>query len=374
MGPQVEVTGRDRSGAASRRRARKTVTKPHGRIFRPQAACQAAESFHEITGDLMTRALWLKSVREARLLWLSCATLLYGFCWVRVWITSQVDMSQFRGILKNIPEAWQRISPVPVEQLASYPTRIAMTYEEPLVYLAIALWTVARSSDCVSGEIGRGTMEMLLSQPTSRLKVMLTPTLVTMIGTALLVLVAWCGTWTGIATASVEMNRGMGLTIPLIGIEIPLSDVATGPEQVPMHNLVNAHIYWPTIVNVFALGFFLIGMGTLLSTCDRYRWRTIGIMVAFYVVQMIMEVIALAVEGWGWLRWFTFFSAYEPIAITSRSVIDPDYAWSWVQRDELGQWVTFGPMSYDAVLIGLGLIGVVTAAIVFQRRDLPAPL
>ena len=79
-------------------------------------------------------------------------------------------------------------------------------------------------------------------------------------------------------------------------------------------------------------------------------------------------------EGWGWLRWFTFFSAYEPIAITSRSVIDPDYAWSWVQRDELGQWVTFGPMSYDAVLIGLGLIGVVTAAIVFQRRDLPAPL
>ena len=215
---------------------------------------------------------------------------------------------------------------------------------------------------------------MLLSQPTSRSKALLIPTGVTVLGAALLVLVAWCGTWTGIETASVEMDRGFSLTIPLIDIEIPISGMADGPEHVAMHELVDAHIYWPTVLNLFALAFFLIGMGTLLSACDRYRWRTIGIMVAGYVIQMIMEVIALTVESCGWLKWFTFFSAYEPIAITSRSDLDPNYAWSWIQLDETGHWLSPGPLGYDAVLIGLGLIGLVSATIVFQRRDLPAPL
>jgi ABC-2 type transport system permease protein len=283
-------------------------------------------------------------------------------------------MTQFRGILENIPESWQRLSPVPVEHLASYPTRIAMTYEEPLVYLAIAIWAVARSSDCVSGEIGRGTMEMLLAQPTSRLKVLLTPTVVTIVGVALLALVAWSGTWTGVATVWVERHRPSSWTIPWVEIDIPVGDGSAPIEHVPMREFVDAFIFWPAIFNVFALGFFLAGIGTLLSSCDRYRWRTIGLMVAIYVVQIIMEVIALAVEGWSWLRWFTFFSAYEPIAITSRTLSDPFYAWSWVQWDQQGNWVALGPMGYDSVLIGLGLIGYVSAAVVFQRRDVPAPL
>jgi ABC-2 type transport system permease protein len=318
--------------------------------------------------------MWAKSIREAGPLWLGCAAMLYAFCWIRVWITSQVDMSQFRGILENIPESWQRLSPVPVEHLASYPTRIAMTYEEPLVYLAIAIWAVARSSDCVSGEIGRGTMEMLLAQPVSRLKVLLAPTAVTLVGLALLALVAWSGTWTGIACGSVQMNRPVGWTIPWFDIEIPLSDAPDRIEQVPMRELVNAHIFWPAIVNFFSLGFFLAGVGTFLSSCDRYRWRTIGLMGAIYVVQMIMELIALAVPGWSWLRYLTFFSAYEPIAITSRSLTNPFYAWCWIQWDQQGGWVAPGPMGYVAVLIGLGLIGFVAAVVVFQRRDLPAPL
>jgi ABC-2 type transport system permease protein len=141
-----------------------------------------------------------------------------------------------------------------------------------------------------------------------------------------------------------------------------------------MRQLVDPGIYGPAVLNVFALGFFLIGMGSFLSACDRYRWRTIGILVAVYVLQMILEVIALTVRAWGWLKWSTFFSAYEPIAITSRSVSDPHYAWSWVQRDEAGQWVAPGPLGYDAVLIALGLVGLVAALLVFRRRDVPAPL
>ena len=324
---------------------------------------------------MMNRALWRKAITESQVLWLSCAALLYAFCWIRVWITSQLDMSQFENILANLPEAWQRLSPVPIEQLASYPARIAITFEEPLVYLAIALWTVARSSDCVSGEIGRGTMEMLLAQPISRWQVLLTPTCVTLLGTALLALVAVSGTLTGIATTSVEMSvHEHSLTIPWTGIEIPSPSATEKTWRVPMSQLVDAHLFWPAALNLFALGFLLAGVATFLSSCDRYRGRTIGILVAFYVVQMIVEVVALAVEQCSWLKWLTFFSAYEPVAIVSRSVGNPGYAWSWIARDQIGQSTMLGPLGYDAILIGLGLLGFIAAIVVFVRRDLPAPL
>ena len=323
----------------------------------------------------MNRTLLKKAISDAQLLWYSCAAMLYAYCWLRVWITSQVDMSQFQGILNNLPEAWQRLSPVPIEHLFSYPARIAIAYEDPIVYLAITVWAVARSSDCISGEIGRGTMELLLAQPVSRLQLLLTSSVVTLIGTALLALVAWSGTWTGIKTMSVKISSPeTSWSTPMIGIESPFGGGTQEPKQVAMNELVDAHIFWPAALNLFAFGFFLAGVGTFLSSWDRYRWRTIGIMVGIYVVEMIIEIVGLASEGWSWLKWFTFFSAYEPVVIISASLSNPDYAWSWFQLDDQGQWAAFGPLSYNALLIGLGMLGFVAAALVFARRDLPAPL
>lgn len=322
----------------------------------------------------MNRALWSKSIHDGRWLWLSCALMLYAFGWVYVWITSQVDMSQFQAILDSLPDAWKRLSPVPIEQVASYGARIAFTYEEPTIYLAIALWSVARSSDCVSGEIGRGTMEMLLAQPTSRLQVILIPTIVTVVGAALLALVAWSGTLTGIATLSVDVSSPQSVTVPILEWEIALPGTAAEPERVPMRQLVNARAFAPAAVNLFALGFCLAGMGTFFSSWDRYRWRTIGIVVALIVVQMMIEVVALAVEPWSWLKWFTFLSAYEPVRIIIQSLGDANYAWSWLQYDDHGRWASLGPLGYDAVLLGLGTLGFVAGGIIFSRRDFPAPL
>ena len=66
-------------------------------------------------------------------------------------------------------------------------------------------------------------------------------------------------------------------------------------DVISQSQLVDAHLFWPAALNLFTLGFFLAGVATFLSSCDRYRWRTIGIVVAFYVVQMIIELVALAV-------------------------------------------------------------------------------
>lgn len=319
----------------------------------------------------MSIALWKKAIRESYLLFGGCAVVLYLFCWVRVWITSRLEMGSFRNIIESLPDSWQRLAPVPIEQLFSYEGRIAVTYEEPVVYLMMAVWAIARSSDAVSGGLGRGTMEMLIAQPVSRRAIVGTHTAVTLIGVLLLATTAFCGTSTGIATTSVS-ELSQPFSIPGLGVSIPF----TGGEQVsvPMSEKVGAGRFLPAAVNYFALGFFLVGFTTLMSSWDRYRWRTIGITVGFYVVSVICELVGLAAEGFEWVKCLTFFSAYEPVRFVSEAVSYPEREWAWLVRDSAGAIYAFGPLGCNAVLIGLGVIGILGGTWIFCRRDLPAPI
>jgi ABC-2 type transport system permease protein len=319
----------------------------------------------------MTGALWKKAIQEGRLLWAGCAVILFIFCWVRVWITSRLDMSRFRNILENLPDSWQRLAPVPIEELFTYEGRIAVSYEEPMVYLMMAVWTIARGSDSVSGAIGRGTMEMMVAQPISRLRLLSTQTAVTLIGAALLALVAYAGTCTGIATTVVELPA-RPVTIPLLNLPLPFWN--RQPESVRMQELVRPLVLLPAALNYACLGMFLTGLTTFLSSWDRYRWRTIGLTVAIYVAQTLLELVGMAVPGWEWVRRLTFFTAYEPIAFVSRSLESPGYAWAFLSRSGETQALELGPLGCNLVLSGLGLAGWIAATIIFCRRDLPAPL
>ncbi len=318
----------------------------------------------------MSWALWKKSVRDARLLLAACAAVLFAFCWVRVWITSRLEMERFRNILESLPDSWQRLAPVPIQQLFTYEGRIAVSYEEPIVYLMMAVWAITRGSDSVSGAIGRGTMEMMIAQPVSRLRLLLTHSTVTLLGVAFLASVAYAGTCAGIATTTVELAPEP-IRIPLLGFKLPLGN--RPPQITPMSDLVDPRVLLPAATNYCCLGVFLTGLTTLLSSWDRYRWRTIGLTVGFYVVQTIFELVGLAVERMEWIKRFTFFTAYEPIAFVARSVESPETAWTFFLSDDT-HLTHLGPLGYDAILVGLGLAGLVAGTIVFCRRDLPAPL
>ncbi len=322
---------------------------------------------------MINKALLKKSIYEDRWLWFTCAVVLFVFCWVHVMITSQIDMGRFEAILKLLPDQLEKFSPVPFEKLISYPARIAIIFEEPLVYTLMTIWCIARSSDVVSGELGRGTMEMLLAQPVSRLQIFLTPVCVTVCGIALLACVAWGGTCTGIATTFVERPApGSSWTIPFTAIEMAKDDAEM--QQIPMSRLADYRLLLPAAISYFCLGVFLSGVCTLLSSFDSYRWRTIGIMMGFYICQMLSEVVGQAFPRLEWLRQISFFRAYEPTRFVSESVSDASLGWAWVFRDSSGQFVDIGPLACDAILLGLGLVSFCVAAVYFCKRDLPAPI
>jgi ABC-2 type transport system permease protein len=167
----------------------------------------------------MSRFLLRKSVAEGRWLLLACWLALFAYSWMRVWLVSQLEMEAFQNIILEVWDDFQKFSPVPLSQLFTYTGRIARTYTEPVVVVCVAGWAIARGSDCVSGELGRGTMEMVLAQPVSRGRLVLTSCLVTTVGSALLALAVWAGIWIGIRTNVVEQT----VTRPLLSFSpIPL--------------------------------------------------------------------------------------------------------------------------------------------------------
>jgi ABC-2 type transport system permease protein len=292
-------------------------------------------------------ALWKKSLIECRWLLICCAVFMFGVHWLRVWISSFFSMRDLETMLSLLPAPIEQLLPVSYTQMASGAGQIAAEYDDPVVLLLMTVWAISRGSDTVSGELNRGTMEMVLAQPVTRTSVVATQGIVTVAGAVLLGLAAWLGTCTGLATVTLESP-------------------------------IEPRVFVPAALNLTALGVFLAGLTTMISAGTNYRARTIGIVGGFYAVSMVIKIVGRMAPGWGWLSYTSFFTPFEPQLLVG----DRARAWAlWVETFPIsaaGEPITptyeLGGLGYDSVLIGLGLVCYIVASIVFSSRDLPAPL
>ncbi|MBI2824519.1 MAG: ABC transporter permease subunit [Planctomycetia bacterium] len=275
---------------------------------------------------MLNKALWRKAIGDARVLLVCMTALLFGFNWLFVYLSSLIELGPLGVFLQTLPPAFEKLSGVPFGSVATPVGRISMAYVDPVVIFATTIWAVGRGSDAVSGEIGRGTMEMLLAQPVRRISVLFTQAVTTLSGAAVMAAAALAGTCAGLAT-------------------------------VRLHESLGWMTFLPGAINLFAVMVFLAGVSTVVSSWDNYRWRTIGIMGGFYVIELVVKVVGRLVDRFHWLLNLSFLTAFEPQALIAEA--PGSWALSW---------------QYNGVLIGLGLAGYAAAALVFCRRDLPAPL
>jgi ABC-2 type transport system permease protein len=321
----------------------------------------------------LNSAILKKCLLEVRLLFAAMAAMLFAFCWVRVFIVSRLQTSQFAAIIEQVWEQFKDFSPVPLDQLLSYTGRIAIGYNEPIVVFGVSIFAIARGSDAVSGEVNRGTMEMLLAQPVSRLQVLYTQAVVTIGGLLLLCALTWCGTVVGIYTTTVTEDVPPP-KLKILGFDIPLAIRETEKVKIPMSQKVEPENFVAGALNLLCLGVALAGFSTLVSAFDRYRWRTIGIVVTAYVLSLIVKILGQAIDEIAWLQRLSLFTAFEPQKFISIWAHEPSQAWALVLRDGQGAFVEPGPMGYNAILLAVGLVSYGVAGVVFHRRDLPAPL
>ena len=326
----------------------------------------------------MIHVLIRRRIDEAKWLLAACAIAMVWFCWLRVWLVSRLDTGRFKEILDLLPSDWQRYTPVDFAWLITYEGRISLVYDELIVVGCVSLWAISRGSDCVSGELGRGTLEMLLAQPLSRRAVMLSQVGVTVAGVAILSFCAWFGTWCGIHSMSAKQvvtpSIDLPIYLPFIGTKLPIPLAEPETIYVPMVDLVDANLFIPASVNLFAFGLMLAGFSTLMSSWDRYRWRTIGIVVGVYAVQVVVKLFGMSADELAWLKFLSAFTPYEPESFVQIAHQLPQYTWSFVMRNGDGAWRGYGPMCSHTILAAIGVVSYAIAEQIFSRRDLPAPL
>lgn len=321
----------------------------------------------------MFRILLKKYLSESIILWTALALVLFFFPWVRIWTVSQFELTGFAPLIEQF-KAFEKFAPVPLEQFLTYHGIIGITFDEPVVLLCLLTWSVARGTDVVSGELGRGTMEMLLAQPIHRWKLIAAHGIVTVTGLALLCILVYLGISLGIQTNSTPITQQTTVELPWTGWKVPNPFVPKEQRQIPLIELVKPQEFMAATANMFALGFAVLGLGVMISSFDQYRWRSIGIVIGAYVLQLLLFILSKSTPGMAIFKPFTFLSAYQPDWIVQVVHNHPEVEWQWLNRPWATGWQdALGPMGYIGILIGMGLVSYAIAFLRFQHRDLPAP-
>lgn len=278
----------------------------------------------------MNRTLIMRSVRDSWALLATCSLLTTVFICLRVWVASKIKVEHFIKIFSEGLKIFADLLPVSIEDLASPLGRAAFSYEELPVILLLGLWVVARGSDCLAGRVSSGTMEMLLAQPLRRIALVASHSVVTLVGLAVLGLASWVGLAWGLAISEFD----------------------------PQPTLASLT---PATMHYVALGVFWLGAATLVSALARTRSQAVAAVMGFYVVELALTIIARLSPSAAWMDRFTILSAYEPTMLALGIAKTPEVNWPLFWQ-------------YNAVLLGLGTALWGAAAVIFCRRDVPAPL
>jgi ABC-2 type transport system permease protein len=273
----------------------------------------------------MNLALWKKAVSDAWLTLVVSSVLLILFCWLFVWLMSFFNVAAWGRLLNLLPSFVEPMVGVPMAKLATPAGQLSILFAHIVTILVCVGWAVGRGSDSISGEIGRGTMDLILSLPVWRFSVMAVPAVIATVGAAVLAAAVW-----------------LGLALGLLCVRFP--------------NPPSLGQFLPGAANLFAMTFCFTGITTFISSWNRDRWRTISLAGGFFIISLILKFVARMWPAGRWLGDLSFLNLFQPQEL----ILSPSAQ----------GWAGF---HYDVSLLLIGLLSYAVAAAVFWWRDIPAP-
>jgi ABC-2 type transport system permease protein len=204
-------------------------------------------------------------------------------------------------------------------QLDNLSGLIAIGYNHPLVLMLYMLFAVGVPTGLLTGEVQKGSMELILSRFVTKTQVYVCAGLITLSGMFALVIVMFLGT-------------------------VAATRIYTFDEAIPLYRFFQAAISGGLLASA-------IGATALLSaaTC-RTRARAVGLATAYIVTSYFIDILA---------QWWPRMAGLSPITPFHYVNVNKIFV------QEL--W----PVSDMCVLISVMVLAAVTGAIVWQRRDLP---
>ena len=226
------------------------------------------------------------------------------------------QQDQWNQVVKTIPENMMKAFNLQDYSLSSYHSFIAseeysITWPILLVILAISF-----AGGALSGEVEKGTIEILLSQPISRIKLYLSRFL------------------SGVFSVTAFVAITVFLAIPLAEI--------FNIQYSASHFAYLALVAW-----LFGLAVFSIA--TLLSAIFSDRGKVYFISAGILVLMYVANIVAVLKESFSDLKYSSFFYYYNPANALIRGQIDH---WSYL---------VFGVTIVVCFVLGL---------FIFNRRDI----
>lgn len=251
-----------------------------------------------------------------------------------------------------------------------------MSFDRPTDFLAIGLlhpivlalcivWGVGRAAGAVAGELDRGTMELLMSQPVPRNRLVLAHLLVDCVVLPALCLSFFAGTQFGLWLIGdfVPDYTMFEQTAKDAGVGDLVKRIKQDTTPLP----VSGRSELLGLVNTMALIFAVSGVTMAFSSAGRNRWRAVGYAVLVVVVMFVANTVGQLWEPAAFARPLTFFYYYQP----QRAMLDGDWMVDLNKAWNLGRPVLVPAVG---VLVAVGAAGYAVALRIFTRRDLPAPL
>jgi ABC-2 type transport system permease protein len=235
---------------------------------------------------------------------------------------------------------------------------LAVEMLHPVVVILCSLWAVGRAASAVAGELDKGTMELLLSQPVPRNRLVLAHLVIDLLVIPSLGLCVVAGTQTGLALIGpFAVDYSVLQKLPPNVRQF----VKPGPPTLD----VSATRQWLGAVNLAALMFALSGVTMLVSCVGRSRWRAMAVAGLVTVGMFVANVVGQLWDSAAFVRPATVFFYYQPQKVWLRG--------DWMA--DLGEaFAGGGRVPAVPVLLAVGAAGYLLALRVFTRRDLPAPL
>jgi ABC-2 type transport system permease protein len=250
---------------------------------------------------------------------------------------------------------------------------LSIALVHPLAVGLVGLWAMGRGTALV-GELDRGTLELLLSQPVTRRLVNLSHLLFDLITWPLLAL-CLCGglafgTWwinpIQEKPMAQEMVQKMESAKPWwMRVQWLQSEPKSKGRPFAERMRLTPENFLKATPSVAALGFAMSGITYALSAFGRSRIKMLGILSTLFFLMYLANLLAQLFQPMEWVRPLTVFYYYHPQELVLGQG-------DWLVLREWGLESPRVPALF--VLLLTGLLGYWIGSRHMERRDLPVPL
>lgn len=241
----------------------------------------------------------------------------YSIIILAIWPSMSSNLATLEQLWENYPEAIRSMFGGNIS-IATFDGFLTLEYFSLMWVIIVFAFSISVATSTIAGEIQQGTMELLLSQPISRLSIIITRMFFHLAGLLII-----------IAATMLPIVVG----VPVIDAEIDYAGLLA--------------LSFSSLLFYLALGSIAFLLSAILSDRGRAVFISVGILIASYAI----DILAAFNDTINKVAFLSLFDYYDPY----RYLHDVSFAWGDL-----------------AVLGALSLISSVGATVWFMRRDIAA--